>query len=161
MNDQVGLGPVTGLGEPQQDMRVTKSGRTTGVTSGTIAGFLGEGVLMSYGGFSTVIRHVWHIDGAGVSRGGDSGSWYLSEDTHQAVGLHFAGYHSVDGDYALMLTMSRCSRAECRRRSRLRMNRRTRFAAPTACNLLERNAQQAHGHPRFIWHGGGVPVAAP
>ncbi len=106
VNDQVGLGPVTGLGEPQQDMRVTKSGRTTGVTSGTITGFLGEGVLMSYGGFSTVIRHVWHIDGAGVSRGGDSGSWYLSEDTHQAVGLHFAGYHSVDGDYALMLTMS-------------------------------------------------------
>jgi endonuclease G len=30
--------------------------------------------------------------GTEVSRGGDSGSWWLEDETNQAVALHFAGY---------------------------------------------------------------------
>lgn len=109
VNNQVGIGPVTGLGEPDLNMVVTKSGRTTGVTSGNITGFEGEGVLLNYGGFPTVIRNVWHIEAGGnrTSAGGDSGSWWLNRQTRQVVGLHFAGYHGSDADYALMLTMSK------------------------------------------------------
>ena len=40
---------------------------------------------------------------AEVSRGGDSGSWWLEEDTHQAVGLHFAGQD--DPETALAIAM--------------------------------------------------------
>lgn len=107
-NYQIGLGPVTGLDEPRLDEPVTKSGRTTGVTSGMIDGFAGQGRLANYGGYPVVIRDVWHIGAGGktTSERGDSGSWWLNERTRRVVGLHFAGYHGWDADYALMMTMS-------------------------------------------------------
>jgi len=93
-NDQLGLGPVTGAGAPRVGMRVTKSGCGSGVTTGMITGLEGRRVE-HYHGVRRVIRHTVHIArtpaGGEVSRRGDSGSWWLEEETRRAVGLHFAG----------------------------------------------------------------------
>ena len=42
VNDQVDIGPVTGVNAPDLGMRVTKSGRASGVTHGIIDGIEGE-----------------------------------------------------------------------------------------------------------------------
>jgi hypothetical protein len=108
INDQIGLGPVTGLGSPQMGMVVTKSGRTTGVTTAQIDGMEGESGMMNYGGFKTVIRNVFHIaamNGGAISDGGDSGSWWLEKATNRAVALHFAGNAPGYADYALAISM--------------------------------------------------------
>jgi len=105
INDQFGIGPLTGLAAPELDMRVIKSGRTTGVTEGIIDGLEGE-VWMSYAGFGRSIRHIVHIapfNTSNVSAGGDSGCLHLERSTRRAVGLHFAG--SDAPDYALAMAM--------------------------------------------------------
>jgi endonuclease G len=106
INDQLDIGPVTGAGEPVIGMRVTKSGRRTGVTTGIITGIEGR-QAMNYGGIPRVIRHVVHItqapEGGPVSDRGDSGSWWLEETTRRAVGLHFAG--SNEPEYGLAIAM--------------------------------------------------------
>ncbi len=93
-NEQLGVGPVTGVGAPTVGMRVTKSGRASAVTYGVIDGFEGEYPIY-YQGVPHRIKHVHRIvpeDGySEVSRAGDSGSWWLEQATCRAVGLHFAG----------------------------------------------------------------------
>jgi hypothetical protein len=106
VNNQVDLGPVNGVDEPVLGMSVTKSGRTTAITTGMVTGV--EGVKkIYYGGFPLPIKYVAHIAqdayGGQVSAGGDSGSWWLDASTKNAVGLHFAG--SDDPEYALMISM--------------------------------------------------------
>ncbi len=84
---------VTGSGRPAIGMLVEKSGRTTGTTYGRITGMFGVQRLR-YGWIERVIRDVVTIDprdGAIVSSGGDSGSWWIDSDSGAAVGLHFAG----------------------------------------------------------------------
>jgi hypothetical protein len=107
LNEQLGLGPVTGVRQPVPGLRITKSGRRTGVTTGIITGIEGRQV-MTYAGVQRVIRHVVHIakapDSAQVSAKGDSGAWWLEQDTRQAVGLHFAG--SDLPEYGLAMAMS-------------------------------------------------------
>lgn len=106
INEQLGLGPVTGVTQPVLGLIVTKSGRRTGVTSGVITGIDGRQV-MTYAGVQRVIRHVVHIagtpNGAQVSDKGDSGAWWLEQETRQAVGLHFAG--SDLPEYGLAIAM--------------------------------------------------------
>jgi len=106
INDQLGLGPVTGVGAPEAGMRVTKSGRGSGVTTGIITGIGGRRVEY-YDGIPRVIRHTLHIaqapEGGEVSRKGDSGSWWLEEETHRAIGLHFVG--SNVPEYAVAIAM--------------------------------------------------------
>ena len=50
---------------------------------------------MTYSGVSRLIRNVMTIDPrdalSQVSTGGDSGSFWLEEETMNVVGLHFAG----------------------------------------------------------------------
>ena len=109
VNYQIDLGGVTGRGLPALDMIVTKSGRTTGVTTGIVDGIGGSGVLINYGGFSRLIKNVIHIVPAAattgmVSAGGDSGSWWLDQDSRQAVALHFAGSADFQ-NYALAIQM--------------------------------------------------------
>jgi len=65
-------------------MRVTKSGRTTGVTRGIVDG-------TEAGGF-TIIPDAMNPNPTGeVSSPGDSGSVWIDSATSQAVGLHYAG----------------------------------------------------------------------
>ncbi|HMQ35374.1 MAG TPA: hypothetical protein PKD53_31985 [Chloroflexaceae bacterium] len=94
VNDQLGVGPVTGLAAPALGTVVVKSGRASDVTTGLVTGV--EGVqLLSYAGIERLIRHVVAIDPLDrfgeVSRPGDSGSFWLERATRRAVALHFAG----------------------------------------------------------------------
>jgi endonuclease G len=91
--EQLGLGPVVGVGDWQLDLPVVKSGRGSGITHGRIVE-IESAAPMRYGYLTRVIRDVMVIDplyGSEVSKPGDSGSWWLNEATREAVGLHFAG----------------------------------------------------------------------
>jgi len=84
---------VRGVGWAQVGTEVIKSGRTTGVTRGRVTGVEGT-ARMPYSGVYRRIRNVMTIDprrGPYVSAGGDSGSFWLDEETMNVVGLHFAG----------------------------------------------------------------------
>lgn len=105
-NYQLGIGPVTGVARPELDMRVVKSGRSSQITEGIVTGI--EGIRkIYYGGYLRTVRQVFHIalppGREQVSTGGDSGSWWLSAETKQVVGLHFAG--SDYPEYSLAMTM--------------------------------------------------------
>ena len=109
-NNQLGLGPVTGSGQAELGMAVIKSGVRSGITTGMISGTNGR-QLMNYGGYEQVIRGVVHIVPPGgnenqtLSEGGDSGSWWLEQNSRKAVGLHFAGDTDPDREYALAINM--------------------------------------------------------
>ncbi|UCE50276.1 MAG: carboxypeptidase-like regulatory domain-containing protein [Phycisphaerales bacterium] len=99
-------GSILGIGTissetraPRARLRVKKSGRTTGVTSGRIQG-IGVTVTVWYsdecGGpsnMSAVFDNQMIIGGGGFSAGGDSGSVVVENvnDSPRAVGLLFAG----------------------------------------------------------------------
>jgi endonuclease G len=98
--DILGLNPIVGLEEnPALGMNVSKSGRTTGVTQGMIDGVslsvtlnYGGGTVQTFNGQLHIIpRPPWPAVDYEVSRGGDSGSVWIADDTGRAVGLHFAG----------------------------------------------------------------------
>ncbi|HSL42178.1 MAG TPA: hypothetical protein VK897_02025, partial [Anaerolineales bacterium] len=93
LNEQFGLGPVTSATDAQLGAEVVKSGRSSYITYGRIVE-VNSVARMRYGYLERIIRDVIIIDplnGGEVSRPGDSGSWWLSWRTKQAVGLHFAG----------------------------------------------------------------------
>jgi hypothetical protein len=106
INDQLDIGPASGVTAPMLGMRVIKSGRGSDVTEGVIDGVEGE-YPIRYGGFLRKIKHVYRIVPVvvtgQVSTGGDSGSWWLQQDTKKAVALHFAGYD--DPETALAIAM--------------------------------------------------------
>lgn len=104
INDQLDLGPVTGLARPALGMALVKSGRASGVTAGVITGV--EGVQsIRYSGIDRLIRHVLAIDPpdgfSEVSRPGDSGSFWLEQGRRAAVGLHFAGGNAPERALAI------------------------------------------------------------
>jgi hypothetical protein len=94
VNDQLGIGGVSGVAAPWPGMQAIKSGRASGVTEGIITGVEGARII-PYGGFDRMIKHIIHIaqatGGGQVSAPGDSGSWWLEKATNKAVGLHLAG----------------------------------------------------------------------
>ena len=97
INEQFGIGPVRGVGQPRVGMQVIKSGRRSNVTVGRVTS-VNEGIAkMRYGSLERTILKVMTIkplparEGDQVSGGGDSGSWWLDAETGNAVGLHFAG----------------------------------------------------------------------
>lgn len=100
INNQLQLAPVTGAGWAQVGMNVVKSGRTSRVTRGRVTGVEGT-VTFPYSGVNWLIRNVIKIEprlGKDVSSPGDSGSFWLDEETMKAVGLHFAsGKRETDG----------------------------------------------------------------
>ena len=93
INDQLDLGPVTGVGRAELGMELMKSGRTSGTTHAVVTAV--EGIArMTYGYVERIIRNVVTLDplNAGqVSEAGDSGSLWLDAATTRAIGLHFAG----------------------------------------------------------------------
>lgn len=101
---QFEVGAVNGRARPEREMRVVKSGRTTGVTRGEITGTDGE-MTMRYGYLNRRIRGIVTIDplnGASeLSQGGDSGSLYLDEQTRACVALHFAGSNQPERALAI------------------------------------------------------------
>jgi endonuclease G len=107
-NEQLDLGAVAGVGTPAVGARVRKSGRGSELTAGVIDGVDGE-YPIRYGGFPHQVRHVCRIvpvpDAAEASRGGDSGAWWLEEESRRATGLHFAG--SDEPETALAIAMPR------------------------------------------------------
>jgi len=106
INDQLDVGPVSGVAAPALGLRVVKSGRGSGVTDGLIDGVEGE-YPIRYGGLWRRIKHVYRIvplNATGqVSRGGDSGSWWLEKDTQRAVALHFAGFDRPETALAIAM----------------------------------------------------------
>jgi endonuclease G len=95
INDQFGLGAVRGVGRAELGMEVVKSGRGSKITNGRVTGIEGT-IRIRYGLLERLIRHVVTIERRSdsleeVSRGGDSGSWWLDRATMRAIGLHFAG----------------------------------------------------------------------
>jgi hypothetical protein len=87
--DTLGIGPVSGVTVAALGMAVSKSGRTTGVTTGTIR-VMEATISVNYGP-EQVATFEGQLVSTPMSQGGDSGSLLVTNDTHQAVGLLFAG----------------------------------------------------------------------
>lgn len=86
--DVLGAGPVKGRADAEVGMAVTKSGRTSGVTSGEVVA-LGATLEVGLGGDKTA-RFADQIVTTPLAQPGDSGSLVLDEG-NRAVGLLFAG----------------------------------------------------------------------
>ena len=84
----LGLGQISGVAEGALGMGVRKSGRTTGVTGGTIQQ-VDVSVRVNFGSGLTAL-FVDQLMAGGMSQGGDSGSAVLDE-RNNIVGLLFAG----------------------------------------------------------------------
>jgi hypothetical protein len=87
------IGAVTGEREAELGMEVKKSGRTTGLTTGTVQ-LLDASVNVGYGGGRTAL-FTNQILTTNMSQGGDSGSLLVSGEGNKAVGLLFAGSDQV------------------------------------------------------------------
>jgi hypothetical protein len=92
-NEILEIGTVTEDTEPELGMAVKKSGRTTGLTTGTIQ-LLDASVNVDYGGGKTAL-FTNQILTTNMSQGGDSGSLLVSREGNKAVGLLFAGSDQV------------------------------------------------------------------
>jgi hypothetical protein len=88
LNEIFQIGKISGTREGSLGMEVKKSGRTTGLTTGSIEQ-VDVSVRVSFGANKRALFTDQYIAGA-MSQGGDSGSVVLSQD-NQAVGLLFAG----------------------------------------------------------------------
>lgn len=84
----VEIGQVKGVTEPTTGMQVKKSGRTSGLTTGTVRA-VSVVARVSMGDDCTAIFEDQFMTTA-MSKGGDSGSLVL-DDQNRAVGLLFAG----------------------------------------------------------------------
>ncbi len=85
--DILEIGRVSGVADASIGKRVKKSGRTTGLTRGTITA-LDASVEVDYGGKTARFRG--QVVSDVPSKGGDSGS-LIVDDANRAVGLLFAG----------------------------------------------------------------------
>lgn len=97
VGEVLGIGPVTGLGNPVPGMRVVKSGIATGVTEGVIGEVLGTRVRVDLPpDFSA------KYDLSDVS---DSGAVWIDRETGRAVALHVAG-NDTGAEVAIGMRMS-------------------------------------------------------
>jgi len=88
----MGLGNITGVEQAVQDMKVIKSGRTTGITEGTVLD-TNASIKVGYGEFAATFED--QIVTTPMAEGGDSGSIVLNKANNKAVGLLFAGSSSI------------------------------------------------------------------
>lgn len=87
-DDILEIGIINDIAKPSIGMKVQKSGRTTGYTTGTIE-VLDATVRVSYGEGKTAVFEEQIVAGP-ISKGGDSGSAVLDMDNN-IIGLLFAG----------------------------------------------------------------------
>jgi len=87
-----GLGTVNGTAEPVLGERVRKTGRTTGITNGTVDQ-INVTVNVNFGGGRVAMFTDQFMSG-NMSAGGDSGSLAIN-DRGEAIGLLFAGSPST------------------------------------------------------------------
>ena len=87
------IGEVTEDTEAELGMEVRKSGRTTGLTRGTVQ-LLDASVSVDYGG-GKIAFFTNQILTTNMSQGGDSGSLLVDGEGNKAVGLLFAGSDTV------------------------------------------------------------------
>ena len=92
-SDILEIGSVTGDREAELGMEVKKSGRTTGLTTGTVQ-VLDASVQVGYGG-GRIAVFTNQILTTNMSKGGDSGSLLVDGEGSKAVGLLFAGSDEV------------------------------------------------------------------
>jgi hypothetical protein len=83
------IGEISGIKEAAVGMAVRKSGRTTGLTNGSIIA-LDAMVTVNYGGERNALFDQQIVSGP-MSQPGDSGSLLVDGETQMAVGLLFAG----------------------------------------------------------------------
>lgn len=88
------IGVLAGSGEPMLGLSVKKSGRTTGLTSGTVAQVDVTSRVDMGGGKTAVFTDQCMVMAAGFSAPGDSGSAIVTNSNH-VVGLLFAGNETV------------------------------------------------------------------
>jgi hypothetical protein len=88
-DDNLEIGVINGVQQAALEMGVCKSGRTTAFTTGAIR-VLDTTMTVNYGS-DRVATFEGQIVSTPMSEGGDSGSLLVTSDTHQAVGLLFAG----------------------------------------------------------------------
>jgi len=90
--DILGIGqPTPELATASVGMNIVKSGRTTGVTTGTVTA-VNATVLVNYGvGCGTAVFTNQIMTSADLGDSGDSGSVVLESSTLRPVGLYFAG----------------------------------------------------------------------
>lgn len=104
--------PIFGTANPYLGMRLLKSGRSTGANGGFIDGLYFSSAIEYSSGVVQIFEdqiHIAPLDSAErISEPGDSGAVWVSEETGEAVGLHFAGdlLRSAFGEYALANPMS-------------------------------------------------------
>jgi len=91
-NNILGIGKINGVKEAEIDMNIIKSGRTTGVTEGTVRA-IDSTVNVNIGENKEAI-FTDQIVTSPISQGGDSGSLVLDKDRN-AVGLLFAGSNNA------------------------------------------------------------------
>jgi len=92
-NEILEIGSVMGDTEAALGMEVKKSGRTTGLTTGTVQ-LLDASVQVGYGA-GKIALFTNQILTTNMSQGGDSGSLLVSGAGNKAVGLLFAGSDQV------------------------------------------------------------------
>ena len=92
-NEVLEIGSVMEDTEAELGMEVKKSGRTTGLTTGTVE-LLDASVQVGYGGGKTAL-FTNQILTTNMSQGGDSGSLLVYGEGNKAVGLLFAGSDKV------------------------------------------------------------------
>ena len=116
--DVLGLDPIPGVAAPALGMRVSKSGRTTAVTEGLIDGVSLTTTLTYRSGPVQTFNNQIHIvprpgspPGFEVSLGGDSGSVWVDDASHRAVGLHFAGEVGAAPEHAVANRMEAVAQA--------------------------------------------------
>lgn len=85
-----GIGRIGDVSDPKIGMRITKSGRTTGVTRGRVIAYPAQ-VEIRYEGIGVVGFSKTQAVCTRYSRAGDSGALILEQRTRKAVGLHFGG----------------------------------------------------------------------
>lgn len=93
LNEILDIGKIVGLQDARLEQSVRKSGRTTGLTVGTVTQ-LHATVRVDYGeeGIATFYDQIITTD---MSKGGDSGSIIVDSNELNAVGLLFAGSSTV------------------------------------------------------------------
>ena len=85
-----GIGIIDGISQGYIGMEVSKYGRTTRFTNGSIQ-LSNATVMVGYGGNKVARFDNQFVTGGDMSAGGDSGSIVVEKGTTKAVGLLFAG----------------------------------------------------------------------